>query len=154
MKLSILIVSIILLAQNSWSDNKHLLDQIVSIAEQQPTKGRDPYVFRYNSKKFNVFKEYRSLQKDYNDRAQKNGSDCRYVVNFGRHVNIWTLRFSSRVQNAKEITDILTDLLNKEQLKSILTVRWDQQSGRPEECDIYEINAYTVDGYVLTMEFK
>ena len=136
-------------------DNKNALDSIVKLAEKQLTNGVSPFVFRFNTKKFNLEKATEELNNDYNVRAQKVESACRYNIISGPRENIAILKNDNLNQDSsKNIAEILENLYEKNQLVTIVSALWDGKSGNDQRCMIYEFDVYTVDGYKLTLEFN
>lgn len=152
--LLLLLTKLSLAGNSSDTDNKNSLDSIIKLADGHSKTPDSSYVFRYNAAKFNIDTAAEELNVDYNIRARKAGHECRYNIVSDSRANRAILRGDNSGQNyTTKIAEILDDLSEKNQLLGITSALWDGQTGAAQDCNIYEFNAYTVDGYKLTLVF-
>ena len=139
----------------NYSDNKHVLDEIVKIAELDKSALKLAYVFRYNASRFSEEVVAADIRNDYEAKMKKENKLCSYKIVVGSRENIAALRSDNINKDlSAKIAAQLEDLDDRGQLKSIVSTLWDGKNGTPASCSSYEFNAFSVDGYQLVLEFK
>lgn len=136
-------------------DSKSELDQIVKITDAGVKSQRKSFVFLYNARRFNAEIEAAELSNDYNKKTKNLPALCNYNIVIGSREATDLLKTDSRnEESTKQIAAILESLYERGQLKTIITVAWDGRSGDVETCSKYQFDAYSVDGYKLSLFLK